>query len=103
MKIKLFCSAGMSTSLLVSKMQEAAKKRGLDVIIAAYPEATIEQETKDCDVALLGPQVRFILEKAKGICEPLGIPVAVIAIQDYGMVNGEAVLDHALQMASNKD
>ena len=30
-KITLFCSAGMSTSLLVNKMREAAKKNGKDL------------------------------------------------------------------------
>ena len=98
-KIKLFCSAGMSTSLLVNKMREAAKKRGLEAEIDAYPESTIDQETSDCDVALLGPQVRFMLGKAQEICNPKGIPVDVIAMRDYGMMNGEKVLEHALNMA----
>lgn len=31
--ILLACSAGMSTSLLVTKMEEAAKSRGIDVTI----------------------------------------------------------------------
>ena len=98
MKIKLFCSAGMSTSMLVAKMKEAAKKRGLEVEIAAYPEATMDTETNDCNVALLGPQVQFMLGKAKGICDPKGIPVEVIPMQDYGMMNGEKVLDFALSL-----
>ena len=98
-KIKLFCSAGMSTSLLVTKMQAAAEKRGLEALIDAYPEATLDAETNDCDVALLGPQVRFMLKKAKEICDPKGVPVDVIAMQDYGMMNGEKVLNFALTLA----
>lgn len=99
MKIKLFCNAGMSTSLLVERMKEAAAKRGLDVSIVAYPEARLEVETTDCDVALLGPQVRYVLENAQKICGERGIPVDVIPMQLYGMVNGEGVLDHALELA----
>ena len=98
-KVKLFCSAGMSTSLLVNKMRDSAKERGLEAEIDAYPESTIDQETNDCDVALLGPQVRFMLGKAQEICKPKGIPVDVIPMQDYGMMNGEKVLGHALKMA----
>ena len=98
MKIKLFCSAGMSTGVLVKKMQEAAAKRGLDCTIAAYPEGDLENHVDDCDVALLGPQVRFMLNKAKGICEPKNVPVEVIPMLDYGMMNGEKVLDLALSM-----
>ena len=33
--ITLFCSAGMSTSLLVNKMKEAAAAKGVDYNIAA--------------------------------------------------------------------
>ena len=98
MKIKLFCNAGMSTSMLVTKMQGAAKERGLDVSIVAYPQASIISETDDCDVALLGPQIRFMLNEAKEICEPKGVPVGVINMQDYGLMKGEKVLDDALKM-----
>ena len=33
MVIRLFCAAGMSTSLLVKKMEEAAKEKGKDVFL----------------------------------------------------------------------
>jgi len=98
MKIKLFCAAGMSTSMLVTKMLEAANKRGLAVEIVAYPERQLENEINDCDIALLGPQVGFQLNKAKVICEPKGVPVDVIPMVDYGMMNGDKVLDFALSL-----
>lgn len=96
LKIKLFCAAGMSTSMLVKKMQEAAAKRGLETQIVAYPEGQMDQETNDCDIALLGPQVGYRLAKAKEMCTPKNVPVAVIPMVDYGMMNGEKVLDFAL-------
>ena len=52
-RIALFCSAGMSTSLLVTKMQEAAKKKGLDVSIEAFPEVKMEKLIDDLDLVLL--------------------------------------------------
>jgi len=102
LKIKLFCSAGMSTSMLVTKMQEVAQTRGLDAEIAAYSEATIHEETDNCDVALLGPQIRFMLGRAKEICDPKGVPVEAITMQDYSMINGEKVLDSALALVKDK-
>ncbi len=36
--IYLFCSAGMSTSLLVSKMRAQAEKYEVPVVIEAFPE-----------------------------------------------------------------
>ena len=35
-KITLLCAAGMSTSLLVTKMKQAAEKNGWEYDIAAY-------------------------------------------------------------------
>ena len=39
--IYLFCSAGMSTSLLVSKMKIQAEKYEVPVIIEAFPETLV--------------------------------------------------------------
>ncbi len=97
-KIALFCNAGMSTSLLVKKMRASAQERGLDVEIEAYPASELDQRTDGIDAALLGPQVRFMLDNAKKICGAKGVPVDVINSMDYGMVKGDKVLDAALSM-----
>ncbi len=58
----LVCSAGMSTSLLVTKMQKAAEAKGLeaDIFAVSASEADQHLESKDVNVLLLGPQVRFM-------------------------------------------
>ena len=61
MHIVLCCNQGMSTSMLVKKMREAAAKNGVDVQIDAYPISEIEEKAPDAAVILLGPQVRFLL------------------------------------------
>ena len=73
MVIRLFCAAGMSTSLLVKKMEEAAKEKGKDADIAAYPFTDMERMIEGVDVALLGPQVGYQLARAKEICDPKGV------------------------------
>ena len=57
--IMLNCSAGMSTSLLVTKMQEAAKEQGIDADIFACPasDADEQMDKKEIDCVLLGCQV----------------------------------------------
>ncbi|WP_026886339.1 PTS sugar transporter subunit IIB [Clostridium beijerinckii] len=99
-KIRLFCAAGMSTSLLVNKIKTAAKIRGIEVDVEAFPEGQMDKHLDGVNVALLGPQVGYTLGKAKKICEPLGIPVDVIPMVDYGMMNGEKVLDFALRLTN---
>ena len=51
-KIRLFCAAGMSTSLLVNKMKAAAKEKGLEADIEAAGETKMNEETDGIDVAL---------------------------------------------------
>lgn len=96
--IKLFCASGMSTSVLVNKMKDAAKAKGVEAEIAAFPESQMDKHLDSMDVALLGPQVGYRLANAKSLCDPKGIPVEVIPMLDYGMMNGAKVLDLALSL-----
>jgi len=96
-KILLVCSAGMSTSLLVTKMQEAAQEQGIDADIWAVSEADASSNWQKADVLLLGPQVRFLEGKIKEMVEGK-IPVAVIDMRAYGMMDGQLVFDQALAL-----
>ncbi|WP_300382417.1 PTS sugar transporter subunit IIB [Clostridium sp.] len=98
LKIMLVCSSGMSTSLLVSKMREAAKKQGIEVEIDATGASQISSKT-DVDIVLLGPQVRFLLNDIRKEMETVGVPVDVINNLDYGTMNGENVLRFASNLA----
>ena len=99
LRIKLFCASGMSTSVLVNKMKDAAKKKGLEVDISAYPESQMDKYLDAMDVALLWPQVWYRLGNAKKLCDPKIIPVDVIPMVDYGMMNGAKVLELAEKLA----
>lgn len=96
--IMLVCSAGMSTSLLVSKTQKAAEADGVEATIfaTAASDADNALETKHPDVLMLGPQVRYLLGQFQK--KATNIPVEVINMQDYGMMNGEKVLKRALEL-----
>lgn len=98
MRIVLCCAAGMSTSMLVSKMQHAAAGRSLEIDIKAVPVAEFERILPDADVVLLGPQVQFEAARLTAIAAPQGKSVAVIDMMDYGMMRGEQVLDKALAL-----
>lgn len=98
--IMLVCSAGMSTSLLVTKMQKAAEAKGIDSDIFAVSASDVDNNlaNKDVDVLLLGPQVRFMKADFEKRLEPKGISLDVINMADYGMMNGEKVLDQAITL-----
>lgn len=53
-KIMLCCNAGMSTSLLVQKMQSEVESRGLDIEVEARPMNEAHDHLDECDILLLG-------------------------------------------------
>ncbi|WP_067516991.1 PTS sugar transporter subunit IIB [Endozoicomonas ascidiicola] len=97
-KIFLCCSAGMSTSMLVKKMEQAAADRGLEVEIAAIAMSGFDEAIEAYDVCLLGPQVKFKLADFQAQAAELNKKVEAIDPMSYGMMNGEKVLDQALSL-----
>ena len=99
-KIYLFCSAGMSTSMLASNMQDVANQHKLPIKVAAFPhnklEEIISNDRPDC--ILLGPQVKYMYDETVAQFGSQGIPIAVIDQGDYGMMNGAAVLKAARKL-----
>lgn len=97
-RIMLCCSAGMSTSMLVRKMQDVAQERGLAVEIAAYGVTEFDEQFSRYQVVLLGPQVKYMLKTLADKAASAGIPVQPIEMMDYGMQRGDKVLDYALSL-----
>ena len=93
------CSRNVNKS---SGKKDGRGSKGKDADIAAYPFTDMERMIEGADVALLGPQVGYQLARAKEICDPKGVPVDVIPMQDYGMCNGMNVLKFAYKLAKNK-
>mgnify|MGYP003603137709 CR=1 FL=1 len=79
-KIILLCASGMSTSMLVKKMQEAAKADSYDCEIAAFSASEAATKAADADVVLLGPP---------------NVPVDAIDMRMYGRMDGAGVLAFA--------
>lgn len=102
MVIKLFCAAGMSTSLLVNKMRQSATDEKIDAEIIAYPIADLASQLEGVDCVLLGPQVSYMKGKASQTCAAAGVPVDVIPMADYGTCNGKNVLHFAMKLAGKE-
>lgn len=88
-KIILLCNAGLSTSMLVKKMEEEAKKIGYEVTIAAYPVIEAQDVGKHADIVLLGPQIMYM---EKTVRQELCCPVVLIDRRCYGIMDGKSVL-----------
>lgn len=100
--IVLLCQHGASTGIVGEKVAEAAKGRGIDVVVNAHSVADIKEVINDADVILLGPQVRFQLKSLVKDYGDKGVPIISIDPADYGRMNGENILNAALKAIENK-
>lgn len=97
--IVLLCSSGMSTNLLIKKMKLAAEEVGIEVDIQAHPLHCDKNVFEHADVVLVGPQIRSELPKLQMVCKGR---VDAIRLVDYGTLDGEKILLHALQLLGVK-
>lgn len=84
MRVLLVCAMGMSTSILMKKMQKYWAEAGEDNEITAVAVAEAEETAKDYDVVLVGPQMSYRIEEIR---QATGKPVAAIPPADYGLGN----------------
>ena len=103
-RVYLFCNAGMSTSLVASKMQEVANQHQLPIEVKAFPDVQLDSVVQEFhpDVILLGPQVKFKFNAVHAKYDPMGVPVDVISLEDYGNADGERILKRAIQLLKSK-
>lgn len=94
-KIALLCAAGMSTSVLVQKMRDAAAEASFECEIGAYPVASAEEVGETADCLLLGPQVRYELDNVRA---KVSCPVDVIDMFSYGTMDGKKVIEFARRL-----
>ncbi|MDA7027037.1 PTS sugar transporter subunit IIB [Bacillus sp. CLL-7-23] len=97
-KILLACSSGMSTSLLVTKMEEHVQSLGDEAKIWAVGQDQAKKEMEHADVVLIGPQMSFLKDELQEEAEKYGIQVAVIDMVAYGMADGKKAYEQALSL-----
>lgn len=97
-KIFLCCAAGMSTSMVVTKMKQAASSQGIEVDITAVGMDEFEDTLPKYDCCMLGPQIKYKEAEFKAKAAAVGKPVGVINPMDYGMMKGDKILAAALAM-----
>lgn len=103
-KVYLFCSQGMSTSMLAQKMQNVADQHNLPMEVATYSHGLLNKiiEEKKPDVIMLGPQVKYLYEDTVKNFGSYGAPILMISSEDYGVMNGEKVLKQAILALKKK-
>lgn len=98
MRILLCCGTGMSSSILVKKMREAADELALENCqIASVDSSRVLQFIDKVDVVLVVPQLIGELKRIKQYGDSVNVPVLLINKEWYGNMQGEKILVHLLK------
>lgn len=87
MKLLLICAGGMSTSMLIKKLEKYAAENGIEEFACeAHGVAEFPELYKDWDVTLYGPQISNRADYLKGVCGA-DYPIGKIEPADYAIGN----------------
>lgn len=98
-RIVLLCSAGVSTNLLVRRMESEAARLGYPCSVSFYPVQEVKEAAQFADVLLLAPQSAFELPGIQ-VKYPQ-VKSAVIPKDLYATVDAEKILDLAQKIAGD--
>ena len=103
MDILIICGGGFSSSFLVQNIKKAAAEKGLSVNVLAKAEGALAGSVSNFDIVLVSPQLRYNDQKIIEICNKAGVPYAFVTAMDFGTMNGEAVLQLAIDTLGEEE
>ena len=89
LNVILVCNAGMSTAMMAKKMNEIADGY---CYVEAYGDGEFMGHVEDCDIVLVGPQIRHEIPMIKEYVRE-GVPVVSINPMYYGLMNAKGVIE----------
>ncbi len=98
MNILIICAGGMSSSIVVKKTKEAARKRDSNIKVEESSTFDVDSKKENFDVFLVAPQVKYLAPKLT--IQVGGKPVGIIPPTDYATMNGNKIIDFALKLAN---
>ncbi len=92
-RIVLLCSAGVSTNMLVRRMESEAARLGYPCSVSFYPIQEVKEAAQFADVLLLAPQSAFELPEIQ-VKYP-NVKAEVIPKDLYAKIDADKILDLA--------
>lgn len=107
LRILLACGIGASTGFMAANMRKVAKKQKLDVEIHAVSKSQVMEYADKIDVLLLGPHFssevpKYREELKNNNVKNNNVIVSSINPEYYASLDGEKILEAALNLAKNK-
>jgi len=96
-KVLLVCGAGMSSGIISNNARKHAKKENLNIDFDARSNSEVGPFLSKIDLMMVGPHYAKDLENFKRMTEPHNVPVVAIPKKTYAMMDGEAIVELALE------
>uniref|UniRef100_UPI00262388D7 PTS sugar transporter subunit IIB n=1 Tax=Clostridium sp. TaxID=1506 RepID=UPI00262388D7 len=90
------CATGTSSNIVVESIKKVIGNRDITILAEGIEEFV--DNVKQCNLILLGPQIKYKIDMVKKAVEDKNIPVAIIDSMDYGLCRGEDILNKALKI-----
>ncbi|WP_018923938.1 PTS sugar transporter subunit IIB [Salsuginibacillus kocurii] len=97
-KLVILCSWGATSSQLAQKVQEAAKKREVNLEAYAGGTGEFKEKAAQYNVALLEPQVRHLRKEMTKVADEYNIPIELVDQRAFALMDGDKVLDQVLKL-----
>ncbi len=90
-KIILLCAGGMSTSILMTKMNNYAKQINYECTVKAYAKDRAADVAADADIIMIGPQIGYAMEEIQS-----NLPdkkIILMNMSDYGFQRADVFIE----------
>lgn len=102
-RILLCCGVGMSSGFLAKNTRKAAKNKSMAVSVEARSQADAADYFQMIDLLLIGPHYAAQLDEFREMAKPYGVPVFVIPQKIYAELDGESLLEFALNALTENE
>jgi PTS system cellobiose-specific IIB component len=100
LRVVMVCAGGLSSSLVETHLRRAAESRGIALDLRSMSVFVLEHldfgAIPPLTAILVAPQVRFMRRGLERRVSGLGIAVLAVEPMDFGMADGEAILNKLL-------
>lgn len=98
MRLLLICAGGMSTSMLIKKLEKYAAANNIENFVCeAHGVSSFEDLYKDWDLTLYGPQISNKADYLREICGE-DYPIGKIQPADYAIGNAEKIFKEVYRL-----
>jgi len=102
LNVLLVCGSGASSGFMATNINKAAKKRGISCKVVARSKSEVDSYIDSVNMVMIGPHMKFVKPEIEEKAVGKDVKIVVMNKSYYGLLDGEAALDHILSFYGDK-